>query len=64
MDRFAVQIVTASGEVVTENDPETGAPLALVDLPPQPGGGSQSIAASNLLLVVDTGRRFPGAPAA
>jgi cytochrome b6-f complex iron-sulfur subunit len=63
LDRFVVQIVAPTGEVVAETDLQTGLPLPV---------GAEGTAQANVLpaggpgnlLFVDTGRRIRGGPAA
>lgn len=57
LDRFMLRIGTPSGNIVAETDPQTGAPLPLPATSVQAG-------AAELMLVVDTGRKIQGAPAA
>jgi cytochrome b6-f complex iron-sulfur subunit len=57
LDRFVLRIETPAGSIVAETDPQTGAPLPVPLTWPQAGGGE-------LVLMVDTGRKIQGAPAA
>jgi cytochrome b6-f complex iron-sulfur subunit len=57
LDRFVLRIETPAGSIVAETDPQTGAPLPVPLTRSQAGGGE-------LVLMVDTGRKIQGAPAA
>ena len=57
LDRFLLRLESPSGAIVAETDPRTGAPLQVPAIWDQAG-------VRELVLVVDTGRRIQGAPAA
>lgn len=56
LDRFVLQVETATGRVVAQTDPETGAPLAIPE--PSVRSGNPATADEELLLFVDTGRKI------
>lgn len=74
LDRFVVQYADAAGEIVAETDPQTGAALPVPGAAPtddsaasEEASDAQEAAEAPLpdtVVLVDTGRLIPGAPAA